>query len=85
MSEEQKFLFEEDEKPKIISYDFCLDSVVAVDAPIGTDPDTLWEAVFNKLAQRVAERDLTFRFENIFDGETGAYDDDWENYSKENE
>ena len=26
---------------------------------------------------------LTFRFENIFDDETGAYDEDWENYSRE--
>jgi hypothetical protein len=28
------------------------------------------------------ERDVTFTFENIFDSETGAYDEDWENYSR---
>ena len=37
--------------------------------------------VLDKLAHKVAEQDLTFRFENIFDDETGAYDEDWENYS----
>ena len=66
-----------------VSYDFCIDSIVAVDAPIGTDPDALIEEAFNKLAQRIADRDLTFQFENIYDGETGAYDVDWENYSRE--
>ena len=66
-----------------VSYDFCIDSIVAVDAPIGTDPDVLIEEAFNKLAQRIADRDLTFQFENIYDGETGAYDVDWENYSRE--
>ena len=66
-----------------VSYDFCIDSIVAVDAPIGTDPDALIEEAFNKLAQRIADRDLAFQFENIFDGETGDYDEDWENYSRE--
>tara|TARA_R100001244_G_scaffold45603_1_gene40969 strand:- start:905 stop:1129 length:225 start_codon:yes stop_codon:yes gene_type:complete len=66
-----------------VSYDFGIDSIVAVDAPIGTDPETLIEEAFNKLSQRIADRDLTFQFENIFDGETGDYDEDWENYSRE--
>ncbi len=59
---------------KMVSYDFSLDSIVAVDAPIGTDPDTLIEQVKEKLIQRI---------EHIFDSETGAYDEDWEGYANE--
>ena len=80
MSKKQKKFFAGINK---VTYDFALDSIIAVDAPIGTDPDTLTDQVLDKLAQKVAERDLTFRFENIFDDETGAYDEDWENYSRE--
>jgi hypothetical protein len=65
-----------------ISYDFAVDNIVAVDAPIGTDPDTLIEQVKAKLIERIQDGDVTFQFENIFDGETGAYDEDWENYSR---
>ena len=67
---------------KNVTYDFAMDFIVAVDAPIGTDPDTLWDKVLNKLHQRVMERDVTFTFENIFDKETGAYDEDWEGYTR---
>jgi len=67
---------------KIISYDFSLDSIVAVDAPIGTDPDTLIEQAKQKLIQRIQEDDVTIVFENIFDSENGAYDEDWENYER---
>lgn len=67
---------------KNISYDFGLDSIVAVDAPIGTDPDTLIEQAKQKLIQRIQEDDVTIVFENIYDNETGAYDEDWENYSR---
>ena len=65
---------------KNVAYDFSLDSIVAVDAPIGTDPETLIERVKEKLIQRIREDDVTIVFENIFDGETGDYSDDWENY-----
>ena len=68
---------------KMVSYDFSLDSIVAVDAPIGTDPDTLIEQVKEKLIQRLREDDVTIVFENIFDSETGAYDEDWEGYANE--
>jgi len=68
---------------KNVSYDFGLDSIVAVDAPIGTDPDTLIEQVKEKLIQRIQEDDVTIVFENIFDSETGAYDEDWENYERD--
>jgi hypothetical protein len=68
---------------KMISYDFSLDSIVAVDAPIGTDPDTLIEQAKQKLIQRIQEDDVSIVFENIFDGETGSYDEDWKGYANE--
>ncbi len=67
---------------KNVSYDFGLDSIIAIDAPIGTDPDTLIEQAKQKLIERIREGNITFRFENIFDSETGAYNEDWENYSR---
>ena len=68
---------------KEVSYDFSLDSIVAVYAPIGTDPDTLIEQAKQKFIQRIQEGDVTIVFENIFDSETGAYDEDWEGYANE--
>ena len=68
---------------KMVSYDFSLDSIVAVDAAIGTDPDTLIEQVKEKLIQRILEHDVTIVFEHIFDSETGAYDEDWKGYANE--
>ena len=44
---------------KTISYDFNVDSLISVEAPIGTDPDTLIEQVLAKLICRAAEKDLT--------------------------
>jgi len=67
---------------KNVTYDFSIDSIVAVDAPIGTDPYTLIEQVKEKLIERIREDDITFLFDSLYDGETGAYDDDWENYSR---
>jgi len=67
---------------KNVTYDFRIDSIVAVDAPIGTDPETLIEQAKQKLIQRTQEDDVTLVFENIYDNETGAYDEDWENYSR---
>jgi len=67
---------------KEVSYDFSLDSIVAVDAPIGTDPDTLIEQAKQKLLERLLTDDVTIVFENIYDSETGAYDEDWENYER---
>jgi len=66
-----------------VSYDFVLDSCVAVNAPIGTDPETLIEQAKALFVERILENDVSVVFETIFDGETGAYDEDWENYSRE--
>jgi hypothetical protein len=68
---------------KIISYDFNVDSLISVEAPIGTDPDTLIEQVLAKLITRAAEKDLTITFEDFFDKETGVWDNDWEGYANE--
>ena len=66
-----------------VSYDFVLDSCVAVDAPIGTNPETLIEQAKAKFVERILSNEAEIWFENIFDSETGAYDKDWENYSRE--
>ena len=66
-----------------VSYDFVLDSIVAVDAPIGTNPETLIEQAKEKFVQRILSNDVEVTFENVFDGETGSYDEDWENYKRE--
>ena len=52
---------------KNVSYDFGLDSIIAIDAPIGTDPDTLIEQAKQKLIERIREGNITFRFENIWE------------------
>ena len=65
-----------------VSYDFVLDSCVAVNAPIGTNPETLIEQAKALFVERILENDVSVVFENIFDGETGAYDEDWENYKR---
>ena len=66
-----------------VSYDFTLDSCVAVKAPIGTDPETLIEQAKALFVERILEDDVSVVFENIFDGETGVYDEDWKTYSRE--
>ena len=68
---------------KMISYDFNIDSLVSVEAPIGTDPDTLIEQVLAKLITRAVEKDLLITFEDFFDSETGVWDNDWEGYANE--
>lgn len=67
---------------KNVTYDFTVDSIVSVDAPIGTDPETLIRSAKIKLIERINEDDVTLIFDTIFDSETGAYDDDWENYEQ---
>ena len=60
---------------RIVSYDFSVDSIIAVDAPHGTNPDDLIGQALIKLIQRVRQDDLTMICENTFDAETGAYED----------
>jgi len=68
---------------RVVSYDFDIQSIVAVDAPYGTDPDTLIEQVFIKLIQRARHQDIELVCENTFDPETGAYEDIPDEWYKE--
>ena len=68
---------------KMISYDFNIDSCIGVEAPIGTDPDTLIDQVLLELIRRASMKDLTVSFEDFFDKETGVWDKDWEGYANE--
>ena len=62
------------EKPKkIVSYDFTVDNIIAVKAPVGTDPETLIDQALAELIQRCKEGDVTLIFESIFDPDTGDY------------
>lgn len=63
---------------KRVNYDFTIDSLVSVEAPEGTDPDTLIEKALQKLIQRAREGDLALMFDTVFDSETGSYYDNWE-------
>lgn len=64
---------------KIVTYDFSIDSIVCVDAPIGTNPDTLRKQALKKLLEKIQADDITLVFESTFDEESGSYDEDWEN------
>ena len=67
-------------KIKQVKYDFSIDSIVSIDATIGTDPESLVEQALNKFVRTVTTNDLELTFDTIFDPESGAYDEDWENY-----
>ena len=67
-------------KIKQVTYDFSVDSLVSVDAPIGTDPESLIEQALNKFVRLMTTNDLELTFDTVFDPESGAYDEDWENY-----
>ena len=60
---------------RIISYDFDVQSIVAVNAPYGTDPDDLVGQALIKLIQRARHQDIELVCENIFDPETGYYEE----------
>lgn len=62
---------------KTVTYDFSVDSIVCVDAPLGTDPDKLYNLVVEKLLKKIEANDITFKFESIYCEETGGYSEDW--------
>ena len=49
------------------TYDFHIDSIVCVHAPVGTDTDTLIEQAKQKLIDRINNDDITFICDNIFE------------------
>jgi len=58
-------------KTKIVSYDFLIDNIIAVKAPVGTDPDTLIDQALEQLIQRCHHGEISFIFDKVFDPETG--------------
>jgi hypothetical protein len=66
-----------------VFYDFTLDSLVAVEAPIGTDPDTLIEKAKQVFIDRIREGDVEIVFDSVFDHKTGDFSDDWAGYKRD--
>ncbi len=62
---------------KLINYDFTIDTLITVEAPVGTDPDTLIKKAIMKLAEREDFSDIVLNFDQCFDAETGSYTEDW--------
>ena len=63
---------------KIINYDFTLESLITVEAPVGTDPATLESEAMGKLAAHAHHHQVVLDFHTTFDPETGAYSEEWE-------
>ena len=63
---------------KMITYDFSIDTLVAVYAEVGTDPDTLLAEVAQKIIQQALNNQLEINFDTTFDADTGEYSKDWE-------
>ena len=58
---------------KIVSYDFTVDNIIAVEAPVGTDPDTLVDQALEKLIERCHQSgEISFIFDKVFDPDTGS-------------
>ena len=72
-------------KIKQVTYDFSVDSFVSIVAPIGTDPESLVSQALDKFVRIMTTNDLELTFDTIFDPESGAYDEDWENYGNKKE
>lgn len=51
----------------MIFYDFTLDNILSVEAPRDTDPDTLHEAVRDKLITLIQGKHECFMFEGTCD------------------
>jgi|TARA_R110000824_G_scaffold370844_1_gene560509 hypothetical protein len=66
------------EMGRTVNYDFTIDSLVSVEAPVGTDPDMLIDMALSKLIERAKMREIVVVFDTCFDGDTGVYSDDWE-------
>lgn len=54
---------------KIVSFDFHMDTFVAVEAPKCTDPETLYEQAKELFKERVASGEFEIIFTEIFDPE----------------
>ena len=63
---------------KIINYDFAVDTLITVEAPVGTDPHSLVDKALDKLSIQAALLQVVIAFQCTFDPETGAYSEEWE-------
>lgn len=54
-------------EPKMVSFDFIMDSFVAVQAPEGTDPDTLVEQAKELFMERLRDGHAVVVFDSVFD------------------
>jgi hypothetical protein len=62
-----------DHSPKIVSYDFTVDNIIAVEAPVGTDPDTLVDQALETLIERCHQSgEISFVFDKVFDPEVSV-------------
>lgn len=67
---------------KTVNYDFQVMSMVSVEAPYGTNPETLHKEALSKLLERVRQNDIELDCETMYDSETGSYEEvpeDWYN------
>ena len=63
---------------KVVTYEFSIDSVIDVDAEVGTDPADLHRDITNKLVGQALNNQLLINFDTIYDADTGDYSTDWE-------
>jgi hypothetical protein len=54
-------------EPKLIGFDFDMDSFVSVQAPVGTDPDTLTDQALALFSERIKSKDAIVCFAGNFD------------------
>ena len=61
---------------RMVTYDFSVNTIVPIEAPYGTDPDTLLGRVMPKLIQQIRQNEIDWvDCENIYDAETDSYED----------
>tara|TARA_R110000823_G_C15929475_1_gene499370 strand:- start:654 stop:866 length:213 start_codon:yes stop_codon:yes gene_type:complete len=68
---------------KIINYDFAVDTLITVEAPVGTDPSMLVTKALEKLSVQAAHEQVVIAFQTTFDLETGEYSEEWEEVENE--
>ena len=63
---------------KVINYDFAVDTLITVEAPVGTDPSMLVTKALDKLSVQAAHEQVVIAFQTTFDAETGECSEEWE-------
>ena len=60
-------------EPKNVLYDFEMTSFVGIEAPVGTDPETLVAKALATFAERCLSQEAQVELSQIYDPETGEY------------